>query len=1003
MQLPGACLTDNDLLRFHAGELDGDAAARFGEHLKECQICDGRSSEMLSAHDDLLNRVRGIRNLLQHIGPSPKATRESTCDVVSQRASRFPEDTHTGRSIGAYHLGRKLGEGGFGVVYLAEQEKPLRRRVALKLLKPGMDSRQIVSRFEAERQALALMEHPCVARVFDAGTTESGRPFFVMEYVDGVPITNFCTQKRLDYHDRLELFLQVCDAVQHAHQKGIIHRDLKASNILVAVDAARPLPKVIDFGIAKAIEKPLTDSTLQTLEGVFVGTPEYMSPEQAGQGPAVDTRTDIYSLGVVLYELLTDQLPFDSRQLRQLGHSEMLRMIREDDPPRPSARCLADGSWSRTSKSGVSLGDHPDTSLRRRQLEGELDWITMKAIEKDPARRYQSASEFAADIRRYLNHEVVLACPPSTSYRLRKFVRRHRAGVVACAAAFGALVLGMIGTAGMAYVAGQEKRDAIAAREEAENARLVEAAQRQLVEKREAEARQVSQFQSRILEQVVPMELGLHLREEMISKLEAAFDRTGLDEARRSQRLEQFQRELGQIDFTGAASDMLDHAILKPTIAAIDQEFENQPLVAADLRETLALIYEKLGRHDVALSLQEQALSVRRQLLETGDSRVIRAMNNVAILLSANQRHGEAESLICEALERSRSRGAEAPETLRSMANLGTILDAQGKYGEARQHLEQCLEIRRRVLGETHVDTLIAASNLAAVHQGMGEYAEAETLYREVLEKRRRVLGETHHDTLKSISNFGYFLKQRGRLTEAEPYYREALELMSRVLGDTHLNTMTAMNNLGALLGEQNKLDEAEYYYRTVLERRRKLLSDHHPHTLASINNMGFFLFRKGRRDEAIVLFRESRDKLRANYGSENLLTLTAMENVALALMMERRWEEAEPDFREALELRRKVSGRTHPATITTQKNLATVLTSRQQFAEAESLLSTVLDDDEQSNSLSTEQRAALIERRIALYEAWHESDPNAGHDAKAERWRRELKPAETKYPNDDE
>ncbi len=331
-----------------------------------------------------------------------------------------------GAIVGAYKLLEQIGEGGFGIVFMAEQLQPVRRRVALKILKPGMDTRQVVARFEAERQALALMDHPNIAQVFDGGATCSGRPYFVMELVKGAPIIEFCDHHQLTARQRLELFLSVCQAVQHAHQKGIIHRDLKPANVLVALHDTTPVVKVIDFGVAKALGQELTDKTLFTGFAQMIGTPMYMSPEQAGQSSLdVDTRSDIYALGVLLYELLTGTTPLDKERLRTASYDEIRRILREEDAPRPSMRLSTLGAAAAT----VSANRQSDPHRLRRLMRGELDWVVMKALEKDRSRRYESASSFAADVRRYLNDEPVLACPPSAWYRCRKFARRHKAGV----------------------------------------------------------------------------------------------------------------------------------------------------------------------------------------------------------------------------------------------------------------------------------------------------------------------------------------------------------------------------------------------------------------------------------------------------------------------------------------------------------------------------------------------------------------------------------------------
>jgi serine/threonine protein kinase len=372
-----------------------------------------------------------------------------------------------GTTIGPYKLLQQIGEGGMGVVFMAEQHEPFHRVVALKVIVPGMDTRQVIARFEAERQALAMMDHPNIARVLDAGTTESGRPYFVMELVKGVPITTYCDEKKLSLRERLELFMPVCHAVQHAHQKGIIHRDIKPSNVLVADYDDQPVPKIIDFGVAKATSQKLTDKTMFTAFGQVVGTMEYMSPEQTKLNQLdVDTRTDIYSLGVLLYELLTGTTPFDRKRLRSAAIDEVFRIIREEEPVRPST------SISKTNeRPAVAASRRSDPVRLSRMLQGDLDWIVMKALEKDRTRRYPTANGLASDIERYLNDAPVSAGPPSASYRIHKFVRRNRALIAAGSVVVLALVAGLAASVWQAVRATRAEASAIAERDAKEDAR----------------------------------------------------------------------------------------------------------------------------------------------------------------------------------------------------------------------------------------------------------------------------------------------------------------------------------------------------------------------------------------------------------------------------------------------------------------------------------------------------------------------------------------------------
>ncbi|MHC4274938.1 MAG: serine/threonine protein kinase, partial [Planctomycetota bacterium] len=470
--------------------------------------------------------------------------------------------------VGAYRLLERIGEGGFGEVHLAEQTEPIRRTVALKIVKLGMDTQQVVARFEAERQALALMDHPNIARVFEAGATEQGRPYFAMEHVPGVPITDYCDKHRLDMEQRLELFIHTCDAIQHAHQKGIIHRDLKPSNILIERFGDEHVPKVIDFGIAKAMGFSLTGRTPVTEQGQLIGTPEYMSPEQAVMSALnVDTRTDIYSLGVVLYELLTGALPFDPQTFRGKSFAEIQHTIREVEPPKPSTRLSTlDGEATEGSAAAIAARRLTDTRTLQRRLRGDLDWITMKAMDKERERRYASVSELAADLRHHLRHEPVLAGPPTAAYKLRKLMRRHRLGVTAATTIVLVLIAATAVTTWQAIRATDAEQLAQVRWTQAEDARAI-------AEREAAIARAVNDFLNKDL-------------------LTAASPK-------------------------GQPRDITMREVLDAASESIEGRFGDAPLVEGYVRMTLGETYFELGLYDLAEVHLVRSLDL--QLAESGE------------------------------------------------------------------------------------------------------------------------------------------------------------------------------------------------------------------------------------------------------------------------------------------------------------------------------------------------------------------------------------------------
>lgn len=738
----------------------------------------------------------------------------------------IPSET-AGQWIGKYKLLQNIGEGGFGTVWMAEQKEPVRRMVALKVIKLGMDTKQIVARFEAERQALALLEHPNIAKVFDAGSTETGRPYFVMELVRGVPILEYCDTKRLDTTSRLNLFALVCNAIQHAHQKGIIHRDIKPGNILVTLHDGVPVPKVIDFGIAKATNQELTQKTLFTELHQLVGTPAYMSPEQAEMsGLDIDTRSDIYSLGVLLYELLTGTTPFAHKELMERGFGEMMRIIREDTPHKPSTRLSTLGNQAMI----TAEQRHADVKKLGFILRGDLDWIVMKCLEKDRSRRYDTASGLAEDIVRHLSDEPVIAGPPGTRYKLRKFVKRHRGRVAAAGVIAAILVLGVVGTSyGM-----------ISAIHERDNARAAELE----TAKRASELEQVAEFQAEQLGEIDPHQMGIMLRQSLVE---------GVPEDQRNE----FEQRLAQINFTNIALGALEESIFQRTIEAIDTQFSDQPIVLAQMLKSTGKTLYMLGLLELAEGPQTRALAIQRNSLGDDHPDTLGSIGNVGSLLKSRGRLDEAEGYYREALEGwRRVFGDDHPKTLNAVNNMGSFLYAQGKRDEAVSNYSEALEGRRRVLGNDHLDTLISITSMGAIRNAQGDREAAEVLNLEALEISRRTLGNDHPRTLNALNNMGSLKYGQGQLPEAEAYLREALEGSRRVLGDDHPRTLKSINNLGVLLDSQGKSAEAEPLYREALERRSRVLGERHSRTLMTTSDYGGVLNDLGRFEEAAELLR---------------------------------------------------------------------------------------------------------------------------------------------------
>src|SRR5262252_2180807 len=751
-----------------------------------------------------------------------------------QSSSSAAESLAPGSTVAQYRLLQAIGAGGMGEVWRAEQAEPIRRTVALKLIKAGMDTRAVVARFDSERQALALMDHPNIAKVFDAGATAAGRPYFAMEYVPGIPITEYCDQHRLTIRERLLLFIRVCDGVLHAHQKAVIHRDLKPSNILVVEVDGSPVPKIIDFGLAKATAGHLTDHSMFTELGVIVGTPAYMSPEQAGsQDGNIDTRTDVYSLGVILFELLVGALPIAPQDLRQGGVEATLRRIRESEPPRPSAKLSAMGP---SSNSALHRKEEPASLIRR--VRGDLDWITIRAMEKDRARRYGSVSELATDIRRHLEDQPVLAGPPEATYRAGKFVRRHRIGVTV-AAVIAVLVIGFVAASGV------------------QARRIVR--ERDRASREAAAAKSVSDFLISLFNVSNPSQAqgNTITARELLDRGRAQMERSlsGQPEiqARMMDTMGQVYLSLG---LYAQARDVLEKALEKRR-KLLGPEHPDTLATSDHLARSL----EREGHYVEAEKLIRYALDIRMRRLGPEHLDTLASRHAVIVIAIDKGDYVEAEKLGREELEvLRRVRGPEHPDTLASMHDLALDLANLGRPAEASTLFRQTIDIQRRTLGDSHPDTLITMTALGLSLANEGKYEEAEKILRATVDAERRVLGDEHSETLWAMHDLSITLREGGHPAEAEALERQTLAARRRVLGPEHSETLTSMNNLAADLDDLHRFAEAERLYRETIQIQARVLGPGHPETAVTKYNLACNLALSGRPGAALAVLRDAVD-----------------------------------------------------------------------------------------------------------------------------------------------
>ncbi len=981
---------------------------------------------------------------------TPLAIGRTAADVVVTEA--HPD------TIGQYEIGDVLGEGGMGVVYTANQTSPIRRRVALKLIKAGMDSKAVITRFDRERQTLAKMDHPNVARVLDAGVVPAsslgaGRPYFVMELVDGMPITEYCDTNRLSVTERLEVFIEVCRGIHHAHQKGVIHRDIKPSNVLCVDHDGVTSTKIIDFGIAKAIDAREEATLERTQAGAVVGTPDYMSPEQAdGRIDEIDTRSDVYSLGALLYELLCGETVFKLMG-RSVGVSAMLRIVIDEPPERPSTRVKSEAPS--VFESAERRATSPNT-LRRR-LQTDLDWIVLKALEKDRDRRYDSVSALADDVARYLRQEPVVAAPPTTMYTVSKFCSRHRVPVLAGAVAFVALSAGLGVALWQAEVARGQSVRALNAEAEV-SARLLE-------------VERIADFQGELLSGVDPFRAGIDLSAAVGQGLAEQLESTGLTSEERAEAREVFSTRWSQVNPTDLAVGIIEAQILEPALDSLDSAFSDRPDLRGLMLASIAERFDSLGRFESAIETMQRAvadlesslgeqhadvLDARYQLagillnassfdeameqlqivLEHSDegsglrASVLTRMARVMSSRGGSEDQQQAVTVARQAVEAARLAIEEgADETTPALYALGVALRGADEPEDAAVHLSDVYDDRLERLGPDHPDTLQALSSLASLAYETERFDEAIDLFGQAYRGRARRYGDAHPITTRESASYAEALSAAGRTDEALELGLRTLDRMRDALGPDNPSVLNLLSNMAVAMTNAGRYEEAKALASEALARRLEVFGRDHPRTLISYNIMGFVARRQGNIEEskasleqALAISRSMfpvghQDRLIYELNMGGLEYQLGNHDVAVAY-----YEDVLKDGAAPLGLRHRITStalRRYTETaandpqrmVTTLSFVRDVVDARPSATPAErsgirlelgkaSAASGELRNAEvillEAHEVAAEDpgdtgaamKAAVADQLAGLYDQLHEAEPEAGHNASAQRWR---------------
>ena len=846
-------------------------------------------------------------------GPDTDAT------ISADASSSIDALEKPGTKIGHYILKRALGEGGFGTVYLAEQLEPVKRQVALKVIKLGMDTKEVIARFEAEKQALALMDHPNIAKVFDAGATTSGRPYFVMELVDGIPVTEYCDQHRLRTRQRLELFSEICTAVQHAHQKGVIHRDIKPSNVLVSNVDGHATPKVIDFGIAKATSARLTEKTFFTHEAQIIGTPAYMSPEQAGASDLdVDTRSDIYSLGVLLYEMLSGATPFDSVELRSAGYAEIQRIIREVEPPLPSSRAS-------------SLGPRLDETAQHQHLrgpqlikglKGELDWIVMKCLEKDRARRYETANGLSRDVTRYLANEPVVASPPSRTYRLKKLMIRNRAVFAAGTAMVVLLAAGVVGT-GIGLVRAKQ-------------------AERQAVSEA-AKSEQVARFLTDMLAGVGPSAARGRDTEMLEEILQETDRKIGEELADQPEVDGEIRSHLGQTYYDLGSLEQAKEQYEMARDLLISAHGEENADVARQY-SNLGLVHEALQEFEASETAHLKALDLRRKIFAGPHEDLAMNLVNLANLYVNTERYEEAEPLLLEGLEQLRQiHGNENENVAIALNSLGNLMQHLRRYNEAGPYYEEALKIHTAVLGDDHPYVITDMFNLGWLALNTEDLEGASDRFAEVAALSRRVYTKPHPNLITALNAQAKSDQKLERFESAEALHLESIALAEEVYGADHPSTADLVLALGECLSQMGRLDEADAQSVRAIKILETAFGPDDTATLRARYNYAYSVYSRGDIEKSIPMLEQAVSDYTAAVGREHNSTALALSNLGRALRDIGRLNEAIAPLTESREIRVQTMGPEHLLVGVANHDLAKANYFLGRLDEAETLLGDAL------------------------------------------------------------